>query len=93
MSCFKLSMNRLLKRIDQANGDEIDEIIRKLILWQKKRVPEYEMVVMSLPRYDLEERSRQIDLMAEALKKYVDPDGGSGTDHEPVCHLVRNNSG
>lgn len=70
MGCFKLSMNRVLKRIEQADEAEINVIIQALSLWQKKRFPEYELVVASLPRFDPEERSRQIELMASMLKRY-----------------------
>lgn len=65
---FKLSLNRILKRIDRA--DEY-EIMKALILWQNRAYPEEELVIMSLAKYDLEARTKQIDLYAAALKKYV----------------------
>ena len=67
---FKMLMNLLLKRIEQADDYEVNEIIRTLIAWQKRKYPEYEMVIMSLPRYDLEERRKQIDYMGSMLKTY-----------------------
>lgn len=68
---FKLSLNRILKRIDRADEYEINEIMKALILWQNRAYPEEELVIMSLAKYDLEARTKQIDLYAAALKKYI----------------------
>lgn len=72
MFCFKMSMNRLIKRIERSDDYEVNEIIKALSRRQKRVDPNYEMVVLSLPRYNLKARCQQIEWMAEALKKYVE---------------------
>jgi len=64
----KQSLQLVLKRIDEAEDDEIMEIIKSLVHWQNARYSEYEMVVISLPKFDMEKRFQQIDIMADYLK-------------------------
>lgn len=65
------SMDSVIKRIESANDSEITEIIKEIIHWQEKHYSEYEMVILSLPKYDKEKRRYEIDRMADFLKGYT----------------------
>ena len=58
-----------LKRIEQAEEEETDGIISSLIKCYGRLHPEYELVVLSLPKKSWEERNAEIDRIAECLKK------------------------
>lgn len=68
MHQMKESLKDILKRIEHADDTEITEIIQAIMHWQGKRYPEYELVVVSLSKYDKEKRCQEIDLMADFLK-------------------------
>ncbi|MBP3683669.1 MAG: hypothetical protein J6J12_01730 [Oscillospiraceae bacterium] len=59
----------VLKRIERADLEEINEIVTSLLKCSNRINKEYELTVLSLPKYDTEERSRQIDCIAACLKK------------------------
>ena len=65
------SISSILKRIESANDSEITEIIKGIIHWQETHYPEYEMVIVSLPKYGKEKRRCEIDRMSDFLKGYT----------------------
>lgn len=67
--CKLLLLKLVLRRIEKASEFEINEIIYALISWQAKRYPEYEMVIMSLSKYDREKRDYQLKGILEMLGK------------------------
>lgn len=69
MSWIRFPIRWALKRIEQAEADEKDEIIMSLFKCYRRIHPEYELVVLSLPKYNTEERNVEIDRIAECLKK------------------------
>lgn len=66
---IQLPIRWALKRIEQAEVDETDEIINSLLKCYGRLHPEYELVVLSLPKYNTEERHVEIDRIAACLKK------------------------
>lgn len=58
-----------LKRIEQADEDETDMVIKSLFRCYGALYPEYELVILSLPKYNTEERNMEIDRIAVCLKK------------------------
>ena len=67
--CKLLLLKLVLRRIEKASEFEINEIIYALISWQAKRYREYEMVIMSLSKYDREKRDYQLKGILEMLGK------------------------
>jgi len=68
---MKLPINWVLKRIGGANDEEIMEIIKSLIYWQKRRYPDEKVIILSLPIQDKGMRLREIDRMCDFLKGYT----------------------
>jgi len=62
------AMKKILNWIECADDFEIAEIMKALIYWQKIRYPEYEMVIVSLPKHDRKKRFEEIERLAEFLK-------------------------
>lgn len=71
MNSKEIPISCLLDRIANADDQEVQEIMHALIRWQEQHYPEEELVFLSLPKYDLPERYRSIDCMAQMLKKYI----------------------
>ena len=67
----KIPMSHVLCRIESANDQEVQQIMSALIHWQEQHYPEDELIFLSLPKRDIPERCRNVDIMAEMLKKYV----------------------
>lgn len=68
MRCLKLPMKRLTVMIGMANEEEINGLIRALIAWQEKRFPEYERIVLSLPRQDQAARTALLKRFVELVE-------------------------
>ena len=66
---MKRSIKGILKRIDCADDFEIEAIIKAVMQWQRNRYPEYELVVVSLHKFDRETRFQEIDSISNFLKK------------------------
>ena len=69
MRRIRLPIHWTLKRIEQADVGETDEIITSVIKCYSRLHPEYELVVLSLPKIDIEKRNVEIDRIATCLKK------------------------
>lgn len=69
MRCLKLPMKLLTGMVGMANEEEINGLIRALIAWQENRFPEYELVVLSLPKYDQAEREKMLDRFTELMRR------------------------
>lgn len=66
---FRMPISLVLKRIEQADPEEINEIITSLLRYSHKTYQNHELVVISLPKRGVEERCREIDRIAACLKK------------------------
>ena len=55
-----ISTKRLIKRIGNADGYEIDEVLDALHRRYQKLYPDQEVIFLSLPRKDRQERRRRI---------------------------------
>lgn len=66
---IRMPIHWILKRIEQADAGEIDEIIMGLLKCYRKLYPDYELVVISLPKNNREERNAEIDRIAVCLKR------------------------
>ena len=73
---LKIPIKWMEKRIEKADSEEIDVMLRTITLWHQRRFPEYELIVWSLPIGNRQERKRQIDMMmrfldrSKTLKRY-----------------------
>ena len=70
---LRIPIRWALKRVEMADTDETDEIITSLLKCYKRLNPQYELVIISLPKYNSKERKAEIDRIANCLKKeYID---------------------
>ena len=66
---IRMPIHWMLKRIERADVDETDEIIMSVIKCYRRLHPQYELVVLSLPKNDTEKRNAEIERIAACLKK------------------------
>ena len=64
---LKIPIKWMEKRIEKADSEEIDVMLRTIILWHQRHFPEYELVVWSLSINNSQDRKRQIDMMTHFL--------------------------
>jgi len=69
MRRIRMPIHWALKRIEQTDVGETDEIIMSVIKCYRRLHPEYELVVLSLPKNDREKRNAEIDRIGTCLKK------------------------
>lgn len=69
MCIMKLPMRMILKRIADADSREINSIICALISWQERVYPEYELVVLSLPKYSKAHREYLVECFTDFMRK------------------------
>lgn len=62
-------MKGLGRKIRIAQDFCADRILRMMMERQNRLYPGYEMVILSLPRFDEKERVRQLEMMTEILRK------------------------
>ncbi len=61
------------------DGDDefLSDVIQKLVIRFSQIQPEEELLVLSLPKFDMKERNRCIDEMVSFLKSYIYGDSQS----------------
>ena len=52
------ALEKILTQISQKNADELDEILKAVVLRYSELLPEYETVCLFLPKQDPAERQR-----------------------------------
>ena len=60
----------VLRKIEQANDEEINDIIEAVIHRYQICYPGWEVLFLSVPKCDGEERKKQADELSEMLNKY-----------------------
>jgi len=60
---------RLLSRIEKASETELNEVISKVIQLYSTKYPDQEIMFLSLPKNDPQERKRTLDTMYRILSQ------------------------
>lgn len=71
MHHFRFGFRLILKRIENADEYEFNEIVRMLIHRHSRKYPESELSIITLDKFDHEARIQQIDYIASLLRKYT----------------------
>ena len=61
----------VLRKIEQANDEEINDIIEAVIHRYQICYPGWEVLFLSLPKYDGEERKKQADELSAVVRKWM----------------------
>ena len=69
MRGIRIPIRWALKRIEQADADETEDIMSSLFHCYRRLHPKCELVVMTLPKYSTEARYAAIAEIAACLKK------------------------
>ena len=64
----KRALNRMLKKIERADDFEVSRMISTIIRRYARVYPDQEVMFLSLPKNDPEERGRTLD----AVRRYMD---------------------
>lgn len=59
------ALEKILTQISQKNGDELDAILKAVVLRYSELLPEYETVCLFLPKQDPAERQRILSQVEE----------------------------
>lgn len=66
----KKTLNDILKAIEHADDIEINEILNAVTQRYSNVFPEWEVMFLSLPKKDLEERRKILELFVSFLRRH-----------------------